>query len=133
MLWSFDDRMAGTCEHTTRLLREHLRLAGLPDDSQAWPWVLARSPLGGRGVIATRDIAAVELVFYDVPLLLGPRAGRSDELLRAVIPVRCLSLSPLKRQVLQCLQSHCSPEHSFEVWQSDTTGCPFYRVTHSKP
>lgn len=39
----------------------------------------------------------------------------SDELLRAVIPVRCLSLSPVKRQVLQCLQSHCGPEHAFEI------------------
>jgi hypothetical protein len=185
ILWSFDDSMAGTYEGTTRHLREHLRLAGLHDDSQAWTWVLARSPLGGRGVIATRDIAAGELVSYDVPLVLGPRAGLrcpplcvgchqgsetlvscssrcglpvcstlcedgshhvfecqrlrswgvrtdgswSEELLRTVIPVRCLSLSPVKRQVLQCLQSHCGPEHAFQVWESDTTGCPFYRAT----
>ena len=173
--------MAGVCEDTTRLLREHLRLAGLPADSQALPWVLAQSPLGGRGIIATRDITVGELVFYDVPLVLGPRAGLrcpplcvschqgseslapcsrgcglpvcstlceggsrhvfecqklrswgvrtngcwSDELLRAVIPVRCLSLSPVKRKVLQCLQRHCGPEHAFEVWESNTTGVPF--------
>ena len=173
--------MAGVCEDTTRLLREHLRLAGLPADSQALPWVLAQSPLGGSGIIATRDITVGELVFYDVPLVLGPRAGLrcppqcvschqgseslapcsrgcglpvcstlceggsrhvfecqklrswgvrtngcwSDELLRAVIPVRCLSLSPVKRKVLQCLQRHCGPEHAFEVWESNTTGVPF--------
>lgn len=185
VLWSLDSCMAGVCEETTRLLAEHLRLAGLPDDSSAWPWVVAQSPLGGRGVIATRDIAAGELVFYDVPLVLGPRAGLrcpplcvgchqgsealvpcsrgcglpvcstlcevgshhvfecqklsswgvrancswSEELLRSVIPVRCLSLSPVKRQVLQCLQSHCGPEHAFEVWESNTAGCPFHRAT----
>jgi len=185
MLWSLDIRMAEMCEETTRLLAEHLRLAGLPDDSSTRPWVVAQSPLGGRGVIATRDIAAGELVFYDVPLVLGPRAGLrcpplcvgchqgsetlvpcsrgcglpvcstlcevgshhvfecqklrswgvrtnclwSEELLRSVIPVRCLSLSPVKRQVLQCLQSHCGPEHAFEVWKSYIAGCPFYRAT----
>lgn len=185
VLWSLDSRMAGVCEETTRLLAEHLRLAGLPDDGSAWPWVVAQSPLGGRGVIATRDIAAGELVFYDVPLVLGPRAGLrcpplcvgchqgsealvpcsrgcglpvcstlcevdghhvfecqklrswgvrancswSEELLRSVIPVRCLSLSPVKRQVLQCLQGHCGPEHAFEVWESDIAECPFYRAT----
>ncbi|KDR10160.1 Protein msta, isoform B [Zootermopsis nevadensis] len=161
--------MAGALQETSRLLKEHLRLAGLPDDGQLW--AVAQSPLGGRGLVASRDIAPGELVFYDVPLVLGPRAGAhcppvcagclqgfeallpcsrgcglpvcssqcesvplhrfecqklsswgvrtngswSRELLRASTPVRCLALSPTKRQVLQCLQRHGGSQHAFEV------------------
>jgi hypothetical protein len=163
--------MAGELEETIRLLRQHLRAEGLPDGSQVSPWALALSPLGGRGLVATRDITAGEVVFYDAPLVVGPRAGVccppvcvgchvgsdslvpcsrgcglpvcsaqcesvshhrlecdklrswgvrtngswSQELLRASVPVRCLTLSPLKRQVLQCLQSNNGPQHAFEV------------------
>jgi hypothetical protein len=164
--------MAGTAEETTQLLREHLRLANLQDDSaQQWSWVLAPSLLGGRGIVASRAILAGEVVFQDVPLVLGPRAGVqcpplcvgchqgpetlkpcskgcglpvcstqceeaenhlfecqklrswgvrtngswSPELLRASVPVRCLALSPIKRQVLQCLQRNSGSQHAFEV------------------
>lgn len=166
--------MAGTAEETTHLLREHLRLANLQDDgAHQWSWVLAPSPLGGRGIVASREIPAGEVVFQDVPLVLGPRAGVqcpplcvgchqgpetlkpcskgcglpvcstqceeadnhrfecqklrswgvrtngswSPELLRASVPVRCLALSPIKRQVLQCLQRNSGSQHAFEVPQ----------------
>jgi hypothetical protein len=68
--------MAVSVEETAHLLRDHLRLAHLADDSgQQWPWLLAPSPLGGRGIVASRNISAGEVVFRDVPLVLGPRAG----------------------------------------------------------
>ena len=69
--WSI---MAAELQETIALLRRHLELAGIRDESQQ-VWTLAPSPLGGRGVLATRDIQAGELIFYDVPLVLGPRAG----------------------------------------------------------
>jgi hypothetical protein len=164
--------MAVTAEETTQLLRDHIRLANIQDDSaQQWSWVLAPSPLSGRGIVASRDIPAGEVVFHDVPLVLGPRAGAqcpplcvgchqeaetlkpcskgcglpvcstqceeadyhlfecrklrswevrtkgswSPELLRASVPVRCLALSPIKRQVLHCLHRNRGSQHGFEV------------------
>nr|XP_012227831.1 PREDICTED: protein msta, isoform B-like [Linepithema humile] len=37
---------------------------------------IGRSPLGGRGMFAARDIAVGELIFTDAPLLIGPRCYR---------------------------------------------------------
>ncbi|XP_069688370.1 SET domain-containing protein SmydA-8 [Periplaneta americana] len=68
--------MSASSEDTASLLRAHLAAAGIADDPQSSPWTLGPSPLGGRGVFATRDIAAGELVFRDPPLVVGPRAGR---------------------------------------------------------
>ncbi|KAL0099781.1 hypothetical protein PUN28_019890 [Cardiocondyla obscurior] len=54
------------------LLKYHLRKNNLlPDESRSW--TVNYSPLGGRGIFATRDIQAGELIFTDVPLLIGPR------------------------------------------------------------
>ena len=66
--------MATEPQETTTLLRQHLELAGIPDVSEQ-VWSLASSPLGGRGVVAKKDIQPGELVFYDPPLVVGPRAG----------------------------------------------------------
>jgi hypothetical protein len=164
--------MASTVEETTRLLRDRLRCADLTDDGALeWPWLLARSALGGRGVVASRDISAGEVVFQDVPLVVGPRAGVqcpplcvgchqgpeslkpcsqgcglpvcsvrceeadshlfecqkmrswgvrtngtwSPELLRASVPVRCLALNTIQRQLLLCLQRNSGSQHAFEV------------------
>jgi hypothetical protein len=68
--------MAATVEQTTQLLRDHLRLADLTDDgAQELSWFLAPSPLGGRGLVASRNISVGEVVFQDAPLVVGPRAG----------------------------------------------------------
>jgi hypothetical protein len=73
---SRDDQMAVAVEQTTQLLRDHLRLSNLTDDgAQEWSWFLAPSPLGGRGLVAGRNICAGEVVFQDSPLVVGPRAG----------------------------------------------------------
>ncbi|CAK9831478.1 SET domain-containing protein SmydA-8, isoform B [Anthophora retusa] len=36
-------------------------------------WTIRCSPLGGRGIFATRDIEQNELIFIDAPLVIGPR------------------------------------------------------------
>ncbi|GBP31164.1 SET domain-containing protein SmydA-8, isoform B [Eumeta japonica] len=38
-------------------------------------WFVGDSPLGGRGIVAARDISAGEILFVDRPLIYGPRAG----------------------------------------------------------
>ncbi|KAG5329218.1 MSTAB protein, partial [Acromyrmex charruanus] len=57
---------------TEELLESHLRENNLLQDEPR-SWIVGRSPLGGRGIFATRDIRANELIFIDVPLLIGPR------------------------------------------------------------
>ncbi|XP_071635897.1 SET domain-containing protein SmydA-8 isoform X1 [Temnothorax longispinosus] len=54
------------------LLKSHLRENSLLQDEPR-SWTVDRSLLGGRGLFATRDIRAGELIFTDVPLLIGPR------------------------------------------------------------
>lgn len=53
------------------LLKSHLRENNLLQDDGLW--IVDHSPLGGRGLFARRDIRAGELIFTDVPLLIGPR------------------------------------------------------------
>ncbi|EZA55564.1 Protein msta, isoform A [Ooceraea biroi] len=57
---------------TEELLGAHLWRNDLPQDEPR-SWTIGRSPLGGRGMFATRDIPAGELIFTDAPLLIGPR------------------------------------------------------------
>lgn len=59
---------------TEELLKAHLRENNLHQDEPSW--TIRRSPLGGRGMFATRDIAVGELIFTDAPLLIGPRCYR---------------------------------------------------------
>lgn len=54
------------------LLKSYLRENDLLQDEPR-AWTVDRSPLGGRGIFATRDIQPGELIFTDVPLLIGPR------------------------------------------------------------
>lgn len=44
----------------------------------AQPWRLADSPLGGRGMFATRDIKVNEVIFRDRTLIIGPRAAKFE-------------------------------------------------------
>lgn len=60
---------------TQDLLESHLSRNHLLQDEPR-SWRIARSPLGGRGMFATRDIPAGELIFTDAPLLIGPRCYR---------------------------------------------------------
>ncbi|XP_072742960.1 SET domain-containing protein SmydA-8 isoform X2 [Anoplolepis gracilipes] len=57
---------------TIELLESHLRENNLAQDKPR-SWAIECSPLGGRGIFATRDIQAGELIYTDVPLLIGPR------------------------------------------------------------
>ncbi|XP_011261742.1 SET domain-containing protein SmydA-8 isoform X2 [Camponotus floridanus] len=59
---------------TIELLESHLRKNNIVQESRSWS--IEYSPLGGRGMFATRDIQAGELIFTDVPLLIGPRCYR---------------------------------------------------------
>jgi len=56
---------------TEELLESHLRRNNLLQNEPSWR--IGHSPLGGRGIFATRDISADELIFIDTPLLIGPR------------------------------------------------------------
>ncbi|XP_055712974.1 SET domain-containing protein SmydA-8 isoform X2 [Phlebotomus papatasi] len=46
--------------------------------SDDYPWSLGKSGFGGRGVFATRDIQTDEVIFEDRPIIVGPRAGRDE-------------------------------------------------------
>ncbi|KAL6263575.1 hypothetical protein P5V15_006364 [Pogonomyrmex californicus] len=59
------------------LLKSHLRENNLLQDELSSSWVVDRSPLGGRGIFATRDIQAGELIFTDIPMLIGPRYSKN--------------------------------------------------------
>ncbi|KAJ1523980.1 hypothetical protein ONE63_010526 [Megalurothrips usitatus] len=65
----------------------HLRDNGGPPHRDP-PWEIVRSPLGGRGVVATRDLQPDDLVLVDPPLMLGPRAGTDPA--TPVVCVGCL-------------------------------------------
>lgn len=70
-------KMGRSVEETRRLYGRHLRdqgIDGVHGDSTP-PWEIIKSPLGGRGVVATRDLLPGDLVLVDAPLVLGPRAG----------------------------------------------------------
>ncbi|CAK9798330.1 SET domain-containing protein SmydA-8, isoform B [Anthophora plagiata] len=59
-------------EKVEELLVNHLKENKIfRDDPQ--PWTIRCSPLGGRGIFATRDIEQNELIFIDAPLVIGPR------------------------------------------------------------
>ncbi|XP_029663587.1 SET domain-containing protein SmydA-8-like isoform X2 [Formica exsecta] len=60
---------------TMELLEAYLRENNLAQD-ESRVWTIECSPLGGRGMFATRDIRAGELIFTDVPLLIGPRYSK---------------------------------------------------------
>lgn len=69
------------------------------------PWIVKWSPLGGRGVFASRDIKAGEIVFIDSPLVVGPRCGVD---LRKICVV-CYTHVDLKMCSKGCGILICSP------------------------
>lgn len=58
-------------EQLSQTVQRHL---GLVNDD-ASKWIVAQSPLGGRGLFATKDISSGEVLFVDHPLIYGPRSG----------------------------------------------------------
>ncbi|CAH2067206.1 unnamed protein product, partial [Iphiclides podalirius] len=65
------ERMLPT-ERFSQMVQLHL---GLTDDNDNTKWIIAESPLGGRGLFATKDISSGEVLFVDHPLIYGPRSG----------------------------------------------------------
>lgn len=61
-------------EHLSQLIKRHLAVYS-ENDGCYKKWTVGESSLGGRGLIATEDIAAGETLFVDHPLVQGPRAG----------------------------------------------------------
>ncbi|KZC05302.1 PREDICTED: protein msta, isoform B-like [Dufourea novaeangliae] len=59
-------------DEVKELLVSHLRTKKILRDG-VQPWTVGYSRLGGRGLFATRDIKANELIFVDSPLVIGPR------------------------------------------------------------
>ncbi|CAG9098244.1 unnamed protein product [Plutella xylostella] len=61
-------------EQLSALIQEHLGQGWDPAPGAA-AWVAGESALGGRGLLAVRDIAPGQVLFVDHPLLCGPRSG----------------------------------------------------------
>ncbi|XP_012134800.1 SET domain-containing protein SmydA-8 isoform X2 [Megachile rotundata] len=59
-------------EMVEELLVSHLKENNISCENPR-AWTIRYSNLGGRGMFATRDIAANELIFIDAPLIVGPR------------------------------------------------------------
>ena len=57
-------------------LKNHLGV--LHNDT--YPWALSYEEPYGRGVVASRDIQENELIFYDKPLLIGPRVNNYEKI-----------------------------------------------------
>ncbi|XP_045785788.1 SET domain-containing protein SmydA-8-like [Maniola jurtina] len=58
------------------IVNRHLGLDTYTDELQTpKKWAIYESPLGGRGLVATEDIKAGEVIFVDHPLVYGPRSG----------------------------------------------------------
>lgn len=86
----------------TALIVDHLRSCGVYNEAD--PWILRQSPLGGIGTFAARDIAAGEVIFRDLPIILGPRAVLTTPALCVV----CHSASYLKACSKGCGLPVCS-------------------------
>ncbi|XP_013168523.1 PREDICTED: protein msta, isoform A-like isoform X2 [Papilio xuthus] len=63
-------------EQLSQMVHAHLGLNGNANEAQyTAKWIIKESPLGGRGLFATEDIASGEVLFVDHPLISGPRSG----------------------------------------------------------
>ncbi|XP_072936962.1 SET domain-containing protein SmydA-8-like [Epargyreus clarus] len=63
-------------EQLSQIVNQHLGLSDHTGEIQhSTKWVIAESPLGGRGLFATEDIKSGEVLFVDRPLIHGPRSG----------------------------------------------------------
>lgn len=63
--------MSRTKEKLNDILNNYLKRHHLYRENA--PWVIKDSPLGGFGVFTKHDIEPGELIFYDSPIILGPR------------------------------------------------------------
>ncbi|KAE8736602.1 hypothetical protein FOCC_FOCC017943, partial [Frankliniella occidentalis] len=81
-------QMGRSVEDTRALMARHLRANGVAPEEAGAAWEIIQSPLGGRGVVATRDLQPGDLVLVDPPLTLGPRA--SSDLNTPAVCVGCL-------------------------------------------
>ncbi|XP_067004060.1 SET domain-containing protein SmydA-8 [Anabrus simplex] len=77
------------------MLREYLG-----DNAGNSPWTIRMSPLSGRGVFASRDLNPGDVVFRDVPLVLGPRSGSSS-------PPICVGCHTMGTSTLEACSHGC--------------------------
>ncbi|KAL0849444.1 hypothetical protein ABMA28_013728 [Loxostege sticticalis] len=65
-------------EQLSQMVKVHLGLYSYTDGVQHFSkWNIGESSLGGRGLFATEDVAAGEVLFVDHPITRGPRAGNT--------------------------------------------------------
>lgn len=96
--------MCDKVARTTALIIDYLKSRDIYCEKK--PWEIRVSPLGGRGIFATRDIAPGELIFVDCPVVLGPRA-RADS---REICVSCYKNYDLIKCYRNCGLPVCSNE-----------------------
>lgn len=65
--------VCGGCWQAGYCARDHQLTGWVKHRPKCRPWRIARSSVLGRHMIATRDVAAGELLLEDPPLLLGPK------------------------------------------------------------
>ncbi|VVD00893.1 unnamed protein product [Leptidea sinapis] len=63
-------------EQLSQIVKEHLARIQICDNNDFGnKWIIADSKVGGRGLIATKDIKTNEILFIDDPIVRGPRSG----------------------------------------------------------
>ncbi|XP_030379515.1 SET domain-containing protein SmydA-8-like [Scaptodrosophila lebanonensis] len=111
-----------TPEELARLIDVHLGDLREPSPN----WTLAVSPVSGRGVFATRHIAAGELIFRERALVVGPTARKGSPMNTCVCCHRLLPvqqfLCPHRCTLPVCPGCAESPAHRdecahFQRWQ----------------
>jgi hypothetical protein len=68
------------CEEFKSALKNYLNELYPGDESCLWD--IKELPIYGRCLMASRDIQPNEVIFYDKPLIVGPRVNNYDKVMK---------------------------------------------------
>ncbi|GBP31165.1 SET domain-containing protein SmydA-8, isoform B [Eumeta japonica] len=109
------------CERERALLYQHLNKYSHNEESRG-KWRVQSSPLGGRGVYATRRISKGALIFINAPLLVGPRPNTAEESFCAM----CFTISDACFRCDVCGLNLCS--ESCRSYDTHVRECKFLQA-----